>query len=75
MTIKKTDLIRDVIRAHPGTAGVLAASGMGCIGCALARLESIEQGAKAHGFSDEDVDRLVKQLNEAVQKNSAPQKK
>jgi len=73
--IKKTDLIREVVEKHPGTAGVLLSAGMGCIGCAMARLESIEQGAKAHGFSDEGVDELVKKLNEVIEKNSAPQKK
>jgi len=48
---------------------------MGCIGCAMARLETIEQGAKAHGFSDEDVDELVKKLNETCNQDKPLKKK
>ena len=38
---------------------------MGCIGCAAAKFESVEQGAKAHGI---DVDALIRDLNSAVAK-------
>jgi len=73
--IRKTDLIRVVVEKHPGSAGVFMAAGMGCIGCAMARLETIEQGAKAHGFSDEDVDELVKKLNETCNQDKPLKKK
>jgi len=36
---------------------------MGCLGCAAAHFENIEQGAKAHGM---DVDKLMEALNAAV---------
>ena len=36
---------------------------MGCLGCAAAHFENIEQGAMAHGI---DVDQLVKDLNTVV---------
>ena len=38
-------------------------SGMGCIGCAAAHFENIEQGAAAHGL---DIDLLMAALNAAV---------
>ena len=62
--IKKTDLIRDVVEKHPGSASVLMSAGLGCIGCAMAHMETIEQGCKGHGFSDEQVNGLVEKLNE-----------
>ena len=37
--------------------------GMGCLGCAAARFENIEQGAMAHGI---DVDALIADLNKAA---------
>ena len=36
---------------------------MGCLGCASAHYESIEQGAMAHGMN---LDQLMAALNEAV---------
>lgn len=36
---------------------------MGCIGCAAAHFENIEQGALAHGI---DVDELITALNDVV---------
>ena len=38
-------------------------AGMGCLGCAAAHFENIEQGALAHGI---DVDGLISDLNAAV---------
>jgi hybrid cluster-associated redox disulfide protein len=37
--------------------------GMGCIGCAAASFENIEEGAMVHGI---DPDEIVAKLNEAV---------
>ena len=42
------------------TVGVFMNSGMGCLGCAAAHFENIEQGALAHGI---DVNALMKDLN------------
>ena len=36
---------------------------MGCLGCAAAHFENIEQGALGHGI---DVDALIEALNKAV---------
>lgn len=39
---------------------VLMERGMHCFGCPFSQMESLEQGAKAHGINPED---LVKELN------------
>lgn len=59
---RKTKL-SELMKAKPDAAEVLFESGMGCCGCPMAQQESIEDGCKAHGMSDEDVDELVKKLN------------
>ena len=41
--------------------------GMGCIGCAAARFENLEAGAKVHGI---DVDEMVDAMNEILEKNN-----
>ena len=63
--IKKEDNIAKVISENPEVIKVLMDFGVGCIGCAAASFETIEQGAEAHGIP---VDELVKKLNEAVEK-------
>lgn len=54
----------ETVQNYPATVEVFRAFGMGCLGCAAAHFETIEQGAKAHGM---DLDRLIKALNAAVE--------
>ena len=63
MTITKDMSIIDVVQNYPDTAMVFMYAGMGCLGCAAARFENIEQGAAAHGI---DIDALIDALNEVV---------
>ncbi|MDR3349550.1 MAG: DUF1858 domain-containing protein [Acidaminococcales bacterium] len=64
MSISKENGIGEVVGRHPETAEVFSRHGMGCIGCAIAHFESIEQGAAAHGI---DIVRLVRDLNAAIE--------
>jgi hybrid cluster-associated redox disulfide protein len=52
--------IMDVVQNYPDTVEVFMNAGMGCLGCAAARFENIEQGALAHGI---DLDALMDDLN------------
>jgi hybrid cluster-associated redox disulfide protein len=63
MTITKDMSIMEVVQKYPDTVEVFINSGMGCLGCAAAHFENIEQGALAHGI---DVDALIEGLNKAV---------
>ncbi len=63
MLITKDMSIMEVVTNYPDTIPVFMQSGMGCIGCAAAHFENIEQGALAHGI---DVDELIASLNEVV---------
>ena len=60
MAITKDMSILEVVQKYPDTVDVFVNAGMGCLGCAAAHFENIEQGAMAHGI---DVDQLVKDLN------------
>jgi len=57
--------IQDVVDKYPQLVPVFFKFGLGCLGCAAARFESIEQGAMAHGI---DVDALINDLNTALEK-------
>ena len=63
MKITLQDSIMDTVQNYPATAEVFRAFGMGCLGCAAARFETIEQGGRAHGM---DLVRLIDALNAAV---------
>ena len=56
MKISLQDGILETVEKYPATVEVFRAFGMGCLGCAAARFETIEQGAKAHGM---DLVRLI----------------
>lgn len=63
MSITKDMPISDAVRQYPQTASVFMEFGMGCLGCAAARFENIEQGAVVHGI---DADVLVEALNKSI---------
>lgn len=68
MKITKDMSILEVVQKYPDTAMVFMYAGMGCLGCAAAHFENIEQGCMAHGI---DADALVDALNEAVAEQEA----
>lgn len=67
IAITKDMGIRELLAKHPDSAKVFAAYGIGCIGCALAAYETIEQGILAHGIN---LDEFMKDLNEYINENS-----
>lgn len=60
MKISLKDGILETVQTYPATAEVFRTFGMGCLGCAAANFETIEQGGMAHGI---DLDRLITTLN------------
>lgn len=57
--------ITETVMNYPETAEVFMQFGMHCLGCAAARFENIDQGARAHGI---EVEPLIAALNEAIEK-------
>ncbi len=67
VTIEKDMNLKDLLNKYPESARVFAAYGIGCLGCALATYETIEQGINAHGI---DIDDFMKDLNKLVNNKS-----
>ena len=63
MKITKDMIIGEVVNKYPETVDVFMKNGLQCIGCMMAMMETLEQGAKSHGI---DMEKLLKELNEAV---------
>lgn len=59
--------IMDIVQQYPETLPVFGQFGMGCVGCAAARFENLEAGAKVHGI---DVDEMVAAMNDIVENNA-----
>jgi len=63
--ITKEMLIFDALQKAPGCQEVFLEFGMHCLGCAMAKSETIEQAAAAHGV---DAEVLLKKLNDFAAK-------
>ncbi len=61
--VTKEMSIIDIVQQHPESLEVFAKYGMGCIGCAAAKFENLEAGAKVHGF---DPDEMVAEINAII---------
>lgn len=55
--------IMEIVQTYPESVEVFQRYGMGCIGCAAARFENLEAGAKVHGF---DPDAMVADINALI---------
>ena len=55
--------ILEIAQNHPEAIEVCQKYGMGCLGCAAARFENLEAGAKVHGF---DPDAMVADINAII---------
>ena len=61
--ITKSTNIVEALEINPNAADILMNAGMGCVGCAMAQFERIEQGLKAHGFNSKDIKKILEELN------------
>ena len=55
--------ILDIVQQYPESVAIFQKYGMGCLGCAAARFENLEAGARVHGF---DPDQMVDDINALI---------
>lgn len=58
-------LIHEIIEIDPGNAAILMASGMHCVGCPSAAMESLAEACAVHGMN---VDEVIASINEYLAK-------
>ena len=62
--ITKDMNIQDILKVDEDLAGILIASGMHCLGCAMSHFENLEQACAVHGI---DADELCNALNDYLE--------
>lgn len=67
MKITKKTNMNELLMKKPELAGMLLSSGMGCFGCPMVHMETIEDGCKAHGMNSKEIDKFVEQLNKEAE--------
>ena len=65
--------IGEVVRDHPETVEVFLKYGLHCIGCPASMMETVEQGAAGHGMDEEEITKLVEELNQKIKEKEEGQ--
>jgi len=55
--------LNEILKINENAAEILFESGMGCIGCPAAQMETLEQGCLAHGMTKKQIEEIIKKLN------------
>ncbi len=58
--------IADVVALFPGAEKILATWGLHCVGCGGMAFETISNGVRSHGYTDDDIAELVDDLNRGL---------
>ena len=67
--ISKDMTIGEVVSKYPACIETLQSAGVHCVGCHVSYHETLEQGFKGHGMTDELVDEVIQKMNVAVAEN------
>ena len=63
MKITKKTKISEILEKNQEAFKILLETGIGCIGCPMMRLETIEQGLKSHGFNEDQINEIIEKMN------------
>ena len=61
--ITKDMTIGEIVEKHPNAADLMANFGLHCMGCHTNPFETLESGVLSHGFSSDDLNMLLTELN------------
>jgi hybrid cluster-associated redox disulfide protein len=64
--ISKDMTLGEIVSKFPKAVEVMLKYGLHCVGCHVAAFETVEQGAKAHGMTEEDLKKMLAEMNQAA---------
>lgn len=74
--ISKNTLIVEIVERYPKAAEKLMTKySFHCIGCSLSAMETIGEGAAAHGMCRAEIVKMVEDLNKSANKEDEARKK
>ncbi len=66
--ITKFDKVNILTQESPRAAELLAEYGIHCAGCYFSEDDTLQIGGQMHGLSDEEVDDMVEEINQELEK-------
>ena len=68
MKVTKDTTIGEVLEAKPELEEVLRKhmGEVGCLSCPMRAMETLENGAQVHGVKEEDLKKMIKELNDKL---------
>ncbi len=64
--LKRDLTIGDVLEQYPAAAPLLTEKGIHCVGCHVSPFETLEEGFRSHGMSEEEIDSILADVNEKL---------
>ncbi|MCT4591794.1 MAG: DUF1858 domain-containing protein [Candidatus Gracilibacteria bacterium] len=71
MPVTKEMTISEIISRYPESVDIFFDFGMGCVGCPASAMENVEDGARKHGLTDDEIADLMDMLNEIAESREA----
>jgi hypothetical protein len=65
-TLTKNANIAQVQKECPRAIEMLLDYGLNCANCFLNQFDDVEGGAKLHGMTDEEIDKMIEEINTAL---------
>lgn len=72
--VTKDMIMGDIIGKYPVAVPILLNYGLHCVGCHVNAFETLEQGTAGHGMSQDEVDEMLKEVNEAIEEDKKENK-
>jgi len=64
--ITKETPINEILEKYPEIAEILMSYGLNCAGCYFSNTDTLGTGAELHGLPDEDIELMLKDVNELI---------
>lgn len=68
--IKKDSLVSDITKTSPRAIELLTEYGLSCATCFLNQFDTVESGAKLHGMTESEIERMINEINEVLTKET-----
>lgn len=68
--LKKDAYVGDIIRDCPRAMQLLAEYGLLCVNCPLNQFDTLEKGAQIHQMTREKIEKMIKEINKQLKKET-----